>query len=106
MYSEESFAHLDLPDDLKQAMVRTANHSLAKKTWQSYKTANKHLEACQQETGAVFNLPLGEKDILLFTSWLIVRRGVRGSVCSNGTLDSSARMLSALSSRRLKRRWR
>ena len=32
--------------------------------------------------------------------------GFRGSVCSNGTLDSSARMLSALSSRRLKRRWR
>ena len=32
--------------------------------------------------------------------------GFRSSVCSNGALDSSARMLSALSSRRLKRRWR
>ena len=32
--------------------------------------------------------------------------GFRGSVCSNGALDSSARMLSALSSGRLKRRWR
>ena len=32
--------------------------------------------------------------------------GFCSSVCSNGTLDSSARMLSALSSRRLKRRWR
>ena len=79
MYSEESFAHLDLPNDLKQAMVKTANHSLAKKTWQSYRTANKHLEACQQETGAVFNLPLQEKDVLLFTSWLIARRGVRAA---------------------------
>ena len=79
MYTVDSFAHLNLPEDLKQAMVETANHSLAKKTWQSYKTASKHMESCQQETGVTFSLPLQERDVLLFTSWLIVRRGVRAA---------------------------
>ena len=79
LYSEHTFSHLNLPEDLVQAMVKTANHSLAKKTWQSYKTAIKHLETCQQETGVALTLPLQEKDVLLFTSWLTVRRGVRAA---------------------------
>ena len=60
-----------------------ANHSLAKKTWQSYGTAIKHLETCQLEAGRRFTFPLKESDTILFTSWLLVRRGVRAA-----TVDS------------------
>ena len=79
LYSTASFDHMDLPSDLKNAMVTAANHSLAKKTWQSYKTASKHLKSCETETGIKINFPMSERDTTLFLSWLLVRRGVKAS---------------------------
>lgn len=70
---------MGLPEDLKKAATNAANHSLAKKTWESYKTASKHLERCEEETGIRINFPMTEKDTTLFITWLIVRRGVRAS---------------------------
>ena len=79
MFNAESFTTANLPKDLEEEMIKAANHSLAKKTWSSYKTAMKHLDTCQEETGRSFSLPMSSNDILLFTSWLLVRRGVRAA---------------------------
>ena len=70
---------MDLPQDMKEAMVRAANHSLAKATWSTYKTVGRHIENCQEETGRRFTFPMSQSDIMLLSSWLLIKREVRGA---------------------------
>ena len=79
LYNLQTFADSDLPMGLKEALVTMANNSLAKGTWSTYKTAFRHVENCQKETGKTINFPMTKNDVLLFTSWLITIRKVKAT---------------------------
>ena len=68
-----------MPESTKALLADTANHSLARNTWSTYKTAIKHLQSCMVEMGKPLVLPMSTNDVLAFTSWLLVRRNVRGA---------------------------
>ena len=73
LYSLASYQHLDIPHNLKQILVSSANNSLAKKTWSAYKTAQNNLCKFAEETGCQVDLPLSEGKILAFSAWLLNR---------------------------------
>lgn len=79
MYSESSFGSLDLPESMRNALANLANHSLASRTWSTYKTVEKHLSKCQHDTGIDLNFPMDTKSILIFTHWLVHNRGLKGA---------------------------
>ena len=60
-----------------------ANHSLAKGTWSTYKTAYKHIETCNRETGRRISFPMSTEDVLLFTSWLLTIREVKATTAES-----------------------
>ena len=69
MYNETDFA--EIPDAYRKIVTNTANHALAKSTWDSYKSSLRRLKDCEQETGTPMNLPLEEKEVILFIAFLI-----------------------------------
>ena len=79
LYSLQTFADSGLPESMKEALVIMANHSLAKGTWSTYKTALNHVENCERETGKSINFPMTKADVLLFTSWLLTIRKVKAT---------------------------
>lgn len=60
-----------------------ANHSLAKGTWSTYRTAYRHVETCSTDTGRAISFPMSTDDVLLFTSWLLTTRGVKASTAES-----------------------
>ena len=79
LFSSGTFEGLSLPADIVRTLTVAGNNSLAKSTWGVYKTAMRHLERCQEETGMEMQLPLEKKHVLAFVGWLLCRRGVRGT---------------------------
>ena len=61
-------------------LAKTANHSLSKSTWSTYTTTKSHLKSCQEETGNSMDLPLNQNKILLFITWLLQERKVKGTL--------------------------
>ena len=60
----------------KASLARLANMGLAKKTWGSYKTAEKMWRLCEKRNGVKMELPWGRSQVFLFIDWLISDRGV------------------------------
>lgn len=52
------------------ALIGAANHSLAKNTWSSYKTAERHILRVEKDTGIKLRLPFGTTETLLYIGWL------------------------------------
>ena len=73
LYNKESFANLNIPGECIPNLVQAANHSLSKNTWSAYRTAERMLARCQNETNVSMDLPLNEQRVLIFVSWLISR---------------------------------
>ena len=69
LFSENNFN--DMPSEIKMLLTKTANHSLAKSTWSSYRTSLKRLKDCETETGKNMDLPLNERQVLLFIGYLL-----------------------------------
>ena len=69
--SEELFAELDAPSDVRTYLANLANHGIAGKTWASYRTAKALLEKCELSKGKTFEWPLSQESILTFIDWLI-----------------------------------
>ena len=67
----------ELSLDAKQALLEAGDYGLAKSTWSTYKTAEKMLAKCRQDTKKGLNLPLQETDILEFIGWLMYSRNVK-----------------------------
>jgi hypothetical protein len=59
-----------------------AEHSLAKKTWESYRTAERMLLKFCKEKGICLDWPLKEEVILRFVHWLICERGLSAASIS------------------------
>ena len=70
MYSESTFANLNIDRQWRALLSKIANHGLSKGTWSSYKTALKSLKACEIATGYDMTFPLGNKQVLTFVAWL------------------------------------
>ena len=88
--SLSSFDKYDLKHAHKKLLETAANYSLSNKSWSLYKTAENMLKKCQEETGTSIQLPMGEKEVLLFLAWLI-GRGLQARTIS--TYLSGVRML-------------
>ena len=73
LFSATSFNNFNFDSEYKEFLQNAANHSLSQKSWSAYKTAEKMLQRCREDTGTVMHLPLTEKDVLLFVAWLIKR---------------------------------
>ena len=63
-------------------LINAANHSLAKSTWSSYKTAERHILRLEKSTGIKLRLPFGTSETLLYIGWLKNERNV-----SAGTIE-------------------
>ena len=73
MYSEASFAGMNVDRKWRSLLAETANHGLSRGTWSSYKTALSSLKACELETGANMSFPLSDRQVLTFIAWLADR---------------------------------
>jgi hypothetical protein len=60
-----------------KSIVRWSNLGLAKKTWCTYKTAERMLKKCSLETGVSMELPMNNKQTLAFIDWLARVRNLK-----------------------------
>ena len=73
---------LGLEEETAQRLAEMGNMGLAKSTWSNYKTAEKMLIRCEEETGKEMKLPLDQERILTYIDWLINRGVKHGTICS------------------------
>jgi len=74
---------LELGGEIREKIARWANLGLSKKTWSSYKTAERMLMTCLQQNGRRLELPISRDNILIFIEWLITVRKVKASTIEN-----------------------
>ena len=75
-YSVKTFDKYKLPASIVRTLVTAANHSLAKTTWSSYKTAERHVFRIEKETGIKLRMPFGTHEALMYIGWLKNSRNV------------------------------
>ena len=66
-----------MPLQLVPVLTKAGNHGLAASSWKTYKTAEKHLQACILDIGRPMQFPFSVGDTLTFIAWLVEKRGVR-----------------------------
>jgi len=76
-------SHLSLPDDVLADLELAAKHSLAMRTWSSYKTAERSLILYCKEEGIRFQLPVTEKVLAGFVHWLGFKRSKKAATINN-----------------------
>ena len=81
-YTAATFRDYRLPTSIVNAIVDAATLSLAKTTWSSYRTAEKHLVRFEMETKVKMRFPMDERMILTYVGWLISSRGVSSTSIS------------------------
>jgi hypothetical protein len=69
--------------EAKEALAKPENFGVAQSTWSSYRSAEKMLLLCQQETKINFLLPISRDNVLVFIVWLIKSRGVKGTTINS-----------------------
>ena len=77
--------HLALPPNVIRDIENAAKHSLAIKTWSSYKTAERSLILFCKEEKIGFQLPLTETVLVRYIHWLVYTKGKK-STTVNGYL--------------------
>ena len=77
-FNKQAFDSLDIPENLKNVLAKSANFSLAIKTKSAYRTAVNMLVKCQEETKENLSFPLSESKVLVFVAWGI-KRGYKDS---------------------------
>jgi integrase len=75
--STHLFSKLNIPEAARQSLANISNHAIAKKTWSSYKTAERMLDRCRRETEQRLDLPLSNESTLVFLDWLLRVRKVK-----------------------------
>ena len=75
-FTSASFKNYRLPTSIVSALVSAGIHSLAKSTWETYKTAERHLQRCEGDTGVKIRFPMDDRMILAYVGWLISVRKV------------------------------
>jgi len=77
-----SLGHHNLPEAVMKDLQVAASHSLAVRTWESYKTAERMLAKYMRSTGKTLKLPVDESTILGFIHWLAFSRGLKATSIS------------------------
>ncbi len=75
--STHLFSKLNIPEAARQSLANIGNHAIAKKTWSSYKMAERMLDRCRRETEQRLDLPLSNESTLVFMDWLLRTRKVK-----------------------------
>ena len=84
MYNWGSFnKYTNLSREARYELVLASNNSLSRSTWAGYRTAQRHLQRCRQQTGWRLKLPLEEEEILHFVIWLRKKRNLQASSVEN-----------------------
>lgn len=83
LFSKDSFNIEGLPEASKEKLAKTANYILSKSTWSTYTTTKNHLKACQEETGSNMDLPLSQEKIIMFLTWLLQERSIKGTTAES-----------------------
>jgi hypothetical protein len=74
---------IGLPDNVVKDLESAASHSLAKRTWDSYKTAERLLATYCKDQGLGCYLPVDEQTLLGFVHWLAyVKKVTAGTINS------------------------
>lgn len=74
--SQHLFDNMALPEVTRKSLATIGNFAITKKTWSSYRTAEKMLERCSKETNYPLDLPLTNNGVLIFVDWLLRVRKV------------------------------
>lgn len=77
LYTKESFRQHNLPARTSSFLARTANFSLAKSTWSTYQTTRNHLRKCQEQTRVNMDMPMDNRQITVFLSWMLEDRKIK-----------------------------
>ena len=80
LYSTDALSP-DIPHHLATLLCNTANFSLSKSSWDSYKTAGRMLKLCEAETKVDLDFPMTHTKVLTFVGWLLDRN------VSHATID-------------------
>jgi hypothetical protein len=75
--TEQSLKNLDLPAETLESIAKWSNLGVTKKTWSTYKTAEIMLKKCSVETKICMDLPLTDKQTLVFIDWLARVRNLK-----------------------------
>jgi len=78
-------SRIGLPEQTIRDLNHAVSHSIAKKTWLSYRTAERMLAKFMRENGQSLSLPISEVVTLGFVHWLAYKRGLKASTI-NGYL--------------------
>jgi len=71
-----------LPSEVREDLRHAVSHSLAKKTWLSYRTAERMLAKHLREQRKPLVLPIQEETILRFVHWLAYKRNLKAGTIS------------------------
>lgn len=74
---------LGLPSHIWCDIEEAVCHSIAKKTWSSYKTAERMLASFCKQSGLPLELPVTEKTLISFVHWLAYVKMAKAATISN-----------------------
>ena len=77
------WSKLGLSADVVEDLETAARHSLATKTWSSYKTAENLLIKFHKEEKLKFELPVSEVKLMGFVHWLAFKKGKKSSTVNS-----------------------
>jgi tRNA U34 5-carboxymethylaminomethyl modifying GTPase MnmE/TrmE len=64
MFSKRTFKSTKLDLNVKEALIKAANHSLSNNSWSTYTTVKRHIKSCEHFFKANFCFPMGQDDVL------------------------------------------
>ena len=70
---------MQLPKDVAESLAKLGNLGVAKSTWNSYKSAKRMLLKCETETKTKMELPMNERQTLIFIDWLARIRNLKAA---------------------------
>ena len=71
------FVQMGVPPEIAGCLEMCGNFSLSKSSWQTYATADRHVDTCNRELGITLVFPFSVADVLTYIGWLVHRRKVR-----------------------------
>ena len=73
LFKSSSLQDKNLPKEIEDVLVTTVNHAVSMNTKSVYNTGVNILNKCREEMGEEMNLPLSERDILIFVGFCAKR---------------------------------
>ena len=81
--SRDLLKGLCLPDEVADSLANLGNLGVAKSTWNAYKTAQQMLLKCAKDSQVTMDIPLTNRQILIFIDWLARVRGLKSSTINS-----------------------